>query len=91
VIMPAISPNLDVLPPEWLVPAKRAGEFVTRSMIGIYAADVEALAAKIDALCSLGPRQAAAVYHQARELGQGISWRAMAPTYRRLIDDVAQG
>lgn len=50
VIMPAISPNYQVLPEEWLVPATKTGEFMARTMIDIYSADPAQLAYKLDNL-----------------------------------------
>lgn len=48
VIMPAISPNKELLPKEWTVEAKLKGQFRTRSMIDIYEVEPVTLAKKID-------------------------------------------
>lgn len=50
VIMTDISPNNQLLPKEWLVPAVKRGEFYTRTMIDIYGVDPRKLAKKIDQL-----------------------------------------
>lgn len=47
VIMPNVDPNNKVLPKEWLVSAKHAGTFMTRTEIDLYNADPASLAAKI--------------------------------------------
>lgn len=51
VIMPDISPNNELLPREWLVPAQRSGELLTRAPIPLYKTPPELLAAKIEWLC----------------------------------------
>lgn len=51
VIMPDISPNNGLLPREWLVPAQRSGELLTRAPIPLYTTPPKLLAAKIDWLC----------------------------------------
>lgn len=52
VIMPAISPNDELLPQEWLVDATRTGQFVARVPIDIYTTNARLLAEKIDWLCN---------------------------------------
>lgn len=47
VIMPNIDPNNKVLPKEWLVSAKHAGTFMTRTEIDLYSTDHNSLADKI--------------------------------------------
>lgn len=48
VIMPDISPNNELLPKEWLVDARKKGEFYTRTNIDIYQVSPVDLAEKID-------------------------------------------
>jgi glycosyltransferase involved in cell wall biosynthesis len=48
VIMPDISPNNELLPKEWLVPAKIKTKFMTRTMIDVYQTNIKMLAKKID-------------------------------------------
>lgn len=48
VIMPDISPNNELLPNEWLIPAMKDNEFFTRTIIDIYSSDIFKLAEKID-------------------------------------------
>ncbi len=50
VIMPDISPNNQLLPQEWLLPAVKRSEFFTRTMIDVYGVNPLALARKIDQL-----------------------------------------
>jgi glycosyltransferase involved in cell wall biosynthesis len=82
VIMTDVSPNDQVLPAEWLVPAVKTGAFMTRSMIDIHTADIAALTARLEWLCSLGPRSARAAFQLARALGARLSWEALEPQYR---------
>lgn len=48
VFMTDISPNNKILPPEWLVPARHLGSFMTRTNIDYYEADPKALAELVD-------------------------------------------
>lgn len=48
VIMPDISPNNQLLPASWLVPAKRSDSFMARSMVSVYSVDPEKLAERMD-------------------------------------------
>lgn len=47
VIMTDIDPNNKILPKDWLVPAKYAGNFMARTLIDLFSADHNALADKI--------------------------------------------
>lgn len=51
VIMPDISPNMQLLPKAWLVDSERKGKFMTRDMIDFYSVNFKAMADKIDWLC----------------------------------------
>lgn len=57
VVMTDISPNSDLLPERWLVPAKKIGEFMTRTMIDIHEADMMAIAKKIDEFCGMSDEE----------------------------------
>lgn len=48
VIMPDISPNNELLPKDWLIPARRIGDFIARTPIEIFEADARLLAEKMD-------------------------------------------
>jgi glycosyltransferase involved in cell wall biosynthesis len=54
VIMPDISPNNQLLPKVWLVPARKKGSFITRTEIDVYETDVKLLADKLDWLTTIG-------------------------------------
>jgi len=51
VIMSDISPNNKLLPAQWCVPAKKIGQFKTRTMIDIHGVDVKMLGKTLDWLC----------------------------------------
>lgn len=50
VIMPDISPNSEILPKHWLVPAHHSGTIMTRTSIDLYDVNIDALALKLDQL-----------------------------------------
>lgn len=52
VIMTDISPNNQVLPKQWLVPAKVHDKLLTRMVLDVYNADPTKLAERIDWLCN---------------------------------------
>lgn len=81
VIMPDISPNNHLLPNEWLIPAKKIGEFTPRTIIDIYEADAKALAAKIDWFASLSSGDMLTQNKLANGLADDISWKQMLPKY----------
>lgn len=56
VIMPDISPNNQILPEEWLVPAYKKEVFMARTAIDVYESDLEALARKIDGLSTMSDK-----------------------------------
>lgn len=83
VIMGDQSPN-EWLPPDWLVPAVRQGQFPSRSSIDLYGCDPVDLAAKIDEFA-----QDPVLYARAREhvvtLAENLSWAALKPEYDRVL------
>lgn len=82
VIMPDISPNYQILPKEWLLPAKKKGEFMTRTMIDIYEVDPKDIAEKIDYLVN---RDCEDIKLEAFELGyNNFSETVLASKYNAL-------
>lgn len=57
VIMPDISPNNDILPKDWLIPATHSGTIQTRTTIDLFAAHPLDLARKIDSLATISGEQ----------------------------------
>lgn len=81
VIMTDISPNNSFLPPSWIVPAQKIGQFEPRTVIDIYGSDPRALAAKIDEFYNMSERQMLVENQRAGSLAQSISWEVMKPEY----------
>lgn len=72
VIMTDISPNNNLLPKEWLVPAVKVDQFKPRTVIDIYQADPQALADKVRWF-----REEANMKEEsekANKIAQSISW-----------------
>lgn len=53
VIMPDISPNNDLLPKKWLVPAQKKEELKARAIIDVYQSELVALAEMIDRFATM--------------------------------------
>jgi glycosyltransferase involved in cell wall biosynthesis len=86
VIMTDISPNNQLLPLSWLVPATKTGELMTRTMIDLYEADAKALAAKIDEFCAMSDRAMLPQKTQAFALGyDNFSSDVLKPKYLEIL------
>jgi glycosyltransferase involved in cell wall biosynthesis len=79
VIMTDIDPNNKVLPSEWLVPAVKTGEFMTRTIIDIYSASPNALAYMLDNIY-IGPK----TKDYACYLGKEFEAETLRPKYEEL-------
>lgn len=84
VISTAVSPNTDWLPPDWLVPATHAGQFMAHTMVDLWTVDHLALAAKIDEMAgnSLFYREAA---ERALTIAKSLSWEQLRPLYEKVL------
>lgn len=84
VIAPAISPQKNWLPPEWLVPATPAGSFMAHTEVNLYTVDHIALAAKISQYANnpIFYRQSA---EQALGIAKQLSWYNLKPEYLRIL------
>lgn len=83
-IMGDQSPNDDVLPGEWLIPAHRSGRFLSRSLIDLYRVDPVDLAARIDQFAS-DPRFYADALTDVAALATARSWATLRPEYDRAL------
>jgi glycosyltransferase involved in cell wall biosynthesis len=83
VIMTDIDPNNKVLPPDWLVPATKTGEFMTRTMIDIYSASPYILAHKLDTL-----EVDESLKRQAYEIGKQYEAENLRSQYEGLLNEV---
>jgi glycosyltransferase involved in cell wall biosynthesis len=84
VISTAVSPQLDWLPSDWLVPASKVGEFRAKQLIDLFTVDHLALAAKISQF-ACNP----VFYRQASEQALGIakrlSWSELRGLYEKVL------
>ena len=85
VIMPDISPNNNILPKEWLVPATKTDSFTPRTVIDIYSCDPDALRSKIYELQSKNIKE---LSEQANQIADTISWEALKPVYMDAFNDL---
>lgn len=88
VIMTDISPNNRFLPSAWLLPAERVAQFAPRTIIDIYEADPEALAAKIDEFYAMTADEIKTQQAMANALADTISWEAMKPKYLAVFEEL---
>jgi len=83
VFMTDISPNNTILPEEWLVPAKKIGEFQARVVVDVYQADEIKLAAKITDYINNDKKSAK---EQAYQLGLfHFDTKTLKPKYDKII------
>jgi hypothetical protein len=85
VIMTDISPNNNLLPSEWLVPANINGSFAPRTQVDIYNADAKALYNKIEWIKQQDIRQ---LSQQASAIADTISWDTLKPRYIEALESV---
>jgi glycosyltransferase involved in cell wall biosynthesis len=83
VVMTDIDPNNKILPPEWLVPAIKTGEFMTRTIIDIYSASPNALAYTLDNFY-IGPKTKDYAYY----LGKEFEAETLRPKYEELVHEI---
>lgn len=81
VIMTDISPNNALLPKNWLIPAVMVNQFTPRTVVDIYGAEPQALAAKIDEFYNFNESQMRFENITAGDLAKTISWDTLKPKY----------
>lgn len=86
-IMPAIEPNTDWLPSEWLVPAVKQGSFMCKQRVDYYSVDVLELAHTIDRFASQ-PDLYVKARDEASRLRDEYSWDTLKPRYLEVLGDV---
>ncbi|KZS63084.1 hypothetical protein A4G28_04425 [Mycobacterium ostraviense] len=84
VIAPAISPQLDWLPREWLVSASKVGDFRAKQRVDLYTVDHLALAEKILRFANYPVfyREAA---ERAVSIAKSLSWEQLRPLYEKVL------
>lgn len=86
VLMSDLSPQNEVLPPDWLVPAKKVKEVMTRTMIDICEVDHRDLAERIDWLYE-HPSVVSECSEWLESWAEAHSWDVLRPLY----EDVLRG
>jgi len=82
VIMPDISPNNQILPKKWLVPAKITGLFQARTPIDVYSVDIDKLAEKLDEMSEINCEKEKT---EAFDIGyNNYSETVLLPKYQKL-------
>jgi hypothetical protein len=89
VLMPDISPNQDLLPPEWLTPAEHITQLGIVVQIGAYRTDPKALAEKIDQMAQDDTFYAWSL-DRAREIAENRSWKTLKPLYDKTFHNLMQ-
>lgn len=87
VIMPDVSPNNMLLPPMWLIPAQKVGEFKPRMIVDIMGVNPLDLAHKIDEMA----RDTENAVHNSRvadAIAKQIDWKFMEPMYREALESL---
>ena len=87
VIMPDLSPQNDVLPKEWLVPAAKRGSFMCKQAVRYYSVEPRLLAAAMDRFASDADLYARAK-QDALKLRDEYSWTALKPRYEEVLGNV---
>lgn len=82
VIMTDITPNNHILPKEWLVPAKRIGEFYPRTRVDLYAVDKHALIEKVQEARNWDMEVES---KKADEIAESISWEILKPRFMEIL------
>jgi len=89
VVMPDVSPNNVLLPKQWLVGARKAGEFMTRTMIDIHETDPNWLAMK---MCEFAnPEFMAWSNKEAEQIGKALKWETLKPLYTEIFQQIING
>lgn len=84
VIMPDISPNNNLLPKEWLVPATVTDYFEPRGRVDIYSSDLNALRERAEWIAENIESQS----KMANEIADTISWTTLKPKYIEAIESI---
>lgn len=87
VCMPDISPNNNILPTEWLVPAKIVESFTPRTKIDVYSVISELFKEKLDWFrnCDIEKES-----RKANEIADTISWDKLKSKYIEALEDLCK-
>lgn len=86
VIMPNISPNYELLPGNWLVPAHETTTFTPRTEVQLHTISPMMLAQKIDYFYNMS--ESAMWYENlhADKISSSISWETLGPKYTYILE-----
>lgn len=84
VIMPDVSPNRDLLPMEWLVPARYVDYFEPRGRVNIYEAEIDALRER----AAWVRENISSQSERANQIADTISWNTMRDKYLNAIQEL---
>lgn len=90
VIMPDVSPNNQLLPREWLLPATKVGEFKPRMVVDIYGVEPEDLATKILEFAAMDIDEMETQNLLADAIAKSISWDALGRVYAMALGELCR-
>lgn len=85
VVMPDVSPNNQFLPPEWLMPARKTGQFTPRTVVDINTVEPHALKNKLDEIMAWDMQ---AESKKADKIAESISWAKMKDVYLKAFEEL---
>lgn len=85
VIMTDIQPNNDMLPRDWLLPARKVGEFKPRTTVDIYSAHPLELARQIDRIIA-EPLWLESQSIVANNIAKQLDWETWVPMYNEVFE-----
>lgn len=86
VVMPDVSPNEQRLPKQWLVQAKKAGSFMTRTELDLYETDANFLAFK---MCEFADEEFMRWSNkEAINIGKDLSWETAKAHYKMMFEQI---
>lgn len=89
VVMPGVSPNVDLLDVSWLCRATPAGTFQGRDWVDVYEPDVDSL---VDVMLRFSDSGFMAQANlEADRIAESISWAMLRPVYGSCLEGVCQG
>lgn len=86
VIMTDVSPNNEILPPQWLCGARYAGEFKARTIVKLYEADHSSLVRTISNVANNIKQES----EYAKFLADDMSWEKQKPIYMERFEKICK-
>lgn len=89
VIMTDVSPNVDKLPREWLIAARKITEFTPRPVVGVWEGEVNMLAYRMLEFFNNSAFMTEA-NQRANQIAEAMSWETLRPFYIKSLEEVCQ-